>query len=97
MAKQEQFSGGYSAAFCKLRVCKLLTSRNVVASHRSWSLVAKQSPYYCGGIASGEKQERPRNDIVSWVGEGTYIFTDPRIGSMFGHGSRGFFASCFAA
>jgi hypothetical protein len=26
-------------------------------------------------IASGK--ERPRNDIVSLVGEGTYIFTDP--------------------
>ena len=27
------------------------------------------------GIASGK--ERPRNDIVSLVGEGTYIFTNP--------------------
>jgi hypothetical protein len=27
-------------------------------------------------IASGK--ERPRNDIVSLVGEGTYIFTDPK-------------------
>jgi hypothetical protein len=29
------------------------------------------------GIASGEKQECPRNDIVSLVGEGTYIFINP--------------------
>jgi hypothetical protein len=29
------------------------------------------------GIASGEEQERPRNDIVSLAGEGTYIFTNP--------------------
>jgi len=29
-------------------------------------------------IASGEKQERPRNDIVLWVAEGTYIFTNPK-------------------
>jgi len=27
-------------------------------------------------IASGK--QRPRNDIVSLVGEGTYIFTDPK-------------------
>jgi hypothetical protein len=40
--------------------------------------VAKQSPYYCGGIASGEKQKRPRNDIVSLASEGTYIFTNPK-------------------
>ena len=29
-------------------------------------------------IASGKKQERPRNDIVSLVSEGTYIFTNPK-------------------
>ena len=28
------------------------------------------------GIASGK--ERPRNDIASLVGEGTYIFTNPK-------------------
>jgi len=29
-------------------------------------------------IASGEKQKRPRNDIISLVGEGSYIFTNPK-------------------
>jgi len=29
------------------------------------------------GIASGKEQERPRNDIVSLGGEGTYSFTNP--------------------
>jgi hypothetical protein len=33
-----------------------------------------------GEIASGEEQERPRNDIVSLAGEGTYIFTNPNAG-----------------
>ena len=28
-------------------------------------------------IASGEEQERPRNDIVLLGSEGTYIFTNP--------------------
>jgi len=28
-------------------------------------------------IASGEEQERPRNDMVSFRSEGTYIFMNP--------------------
>ena len=30
------------------------------------------------GIASGEEQEHPRNDIVLLGSEGTYIFTNPK-------------------
>jgi len=37
----------------------------------------RSNPRIIGEIASGEKQERPRNDILSLVGEGTYIFTNP--------------------